>query len=129
MREHLAWVNVERLVVAWLRQRTGLTVYTETGTDADQQLPYLRVERVGGVGQGLDKQIEIEVEARAADRAGMWAAAGTVETAMHALAANGHPGGYVDDVTEIFAFASDPHPDRATRRAVATYTLVLRPAR
>lgn len=129
MRELLTWINAERFVVAWLRERTGLTVYTETDPDADQRIPYLRVERVGGSRVDIDRRVEIEIEVHAADRAGMWADVAQVEAAMHALAANGRATGYVDDVEETFSFASDPLPNRATRRAVATFTLVVRPAR
>lgn len=120
----LAWANLERAVVAWLTAR-GLSVYTETGPDDTLPAERVLVERTGGAGRGIVKDVDVEVSVTSATRAGMWALAAQVETAMAALAANGDP--YVDDVAESFAFAVDPTENTAARRATATYTLTVRP--
>ena len=123
------WANVERGTLAWLRARLERPGYTEVPADPPEE--YFTVERTGGGGRWLDKDVDVEVSVHAMSRPAMWAFAAAVESAMWALAANGDPQGdppfYVDDVGETFAFAVDPHPNAERRRATATYTLTVRP--
>lgn len=120
----LVWPNVEKATVAWLAGRTALPVYTETDP-APLPVEYLVVERVGGTGYGIEKDVDVEVTVTAATRSRMWVLAAAVETAMAALAANGDP--YIDDVREAFGFAVEPSESVAVRRATATFTLTVRP--
>ena len=117
-----SWPDVEKAVVAWLTT-LGVPVYTETGPTTPAE--YILVERVGGAGRRIDKDISIEVAVIAASRPAMWALASSVEMRMRELAAAGAP--YIDDVDEQFSFAFDPYPNVAARRATATYTLTVRP--
>lgn len=124
--QHLVWANLERLVLAWLQARADATGYTEVPTDA--ALPRFTIEQSGGRGSGwIDKAVDVEVKAIAETRAQMWALAGRLDSAMRDLASNGNGEGYVDDVEETFAFTPDPHPNSDLRRAIATYTLTVRP--
>lgn len=129
MREVLAWPNVERELRFWLVAHldVGRAVYSETTTKVPPR--YVTVERAGGRGDGpLDKLVAVEIGVHTdGTRDDMWDMARDVESAMAALAANGTPGMYVDEVDETFAFANDPPPDPSRRRAIATYTLTVRP--
>jgi len=134
-----SWPDVERLVARWLTQRVGLSVWGvtneldvyrsgEIGTGEQDKVPFLSVERVGGTGRDVDRDVDVELGVWTSDRASLWPLVQRVEVAMRALAANG-PGEYVDDVTETFTFAYDPYPNQSVRRAIATYTLTVRPLR
>ena len=134
-----SWPDVERLVARWLTQRVGLSVWGvtneldvyrsgEIGTGEQDKVPFLSVERVGGIGRDVDRDVDVEVGVWTADRASLWPLVQRVEVAMRALAANGS-GEYVDDVAETFTFARDPYPNQSVRRAIATYTLTVRPLR
>ncbi|MFJ2518653.1 hypothetical protein ACIOWF_06745 [Cellulosimicrobium cellulans] len=129
MPEVLQWPNVEREVRFWLVAHLDVGaagVLTETSTTVPDR--YVTLERVGGRSDGpLDKLVTVEVAVHAATRGDMWDLARDVEFAMAALATNGTPGMYVDEVEETFSFASDPPPDQSRRRAIATYTLTVRP--
>lgn len=120
------WPNVEKAAANYLAARTGLPVYAETDP-VEMPGEYLMVERVGGSGSGIDKNVDLEVTVVAASRSRMWALTAIVETAMYALAAAGTP--YVDDVAEVFAFAAQPTPSGAVaaRKSSAVYTLTVRP--
>lgn len=133
MAEPLRWPNVERATIAWLRAwLPDMWVVSELPAN-DPPRECVTVERVGGGSGGISKDVDVEIAVHAADRARMWDLVGAVEGAMHALAANGDPRGdppfYVDDVDETFAFRNDPHPNQTVRRALATYTLTVRPIR
>lgn len=122
------WPNVERLVVAWLKARTGRPVYTETDSGLDGHLPAYQVTRAGG-GQGaeIDRQVQVEVVTIGGTRDQMWGAVALAESAMYALSANGTEAWYVDEVTETFGPAVVPSGNAGQRRATATYALTLRP--
>jgi hypothetical protein len=98
-------------------------VYTETGPTTPTE--YLTVERVGGTGTRIDRDVDVEISVIAGTRTAMWDLVAQVEARIRALAATGDP--YVDDVAETFAFAFDPYPNQSARRATATYTLTVRP--
>ncbi len=125
------WPNVERAAVAWLRSRVdGAPVFTEL----PQNHPpgeFVTVERTGGASRWIQKDVDVEVAVHAGSRARMWELAGLVESAMWALDASGDPHGdppfYIDEVDNRFVFGSDPHPNVALRRAMATFTLTVRP--
>jgi len=123
-----SWPDIERAVVAWFAP-LGRPVYTETGPTVPTE--YLTVERVGGVGTSIDRDVDVEISVIAVTRTAMWDLVADVEARVRALAANGDPLGvppfYVDDIAERFAFAFDPYPNTAARRATATYTLTVRP--
>lgn len=121
----LKWANVEKAVKAYLGGLINVAVWTETGSDPGGE--YITVERVGGNTEWISKHIDVEVTVTAATRARMWELAGDVESAMWSLAAHGGGGVYFDDVTEAFGFAFDPPDNQDVRRAIATYTLTVRP--
>lgn len=128
----LRWANVERLVVGWLKERTDATVYTETGEDlaaVAAATGAIVVQRAGGSGDLIDRDVDIELNAIAGSRPAMWDLAGDVETAMADLATDATEEGYVDDVALSFGWADDPHDNPAVRRATATYRLTVRPRR
>lgn len=117
------WPDIERAVVAWLGT-LGRPVYTETGPTTPAE--YLTVERVGGTGTRIDRDVDVEISVIAATRPALWDLVADVEARIRALAATGD-GMYVDDVVEAFAFSIDPYPNTSVRRATATYTLTVRP--
>lgn len=122
----LAWGNIERAVVDYLTA-AGIPTYTEPSG----KLPsaYATVERVGGTGQWIDKTVDIEIAAIADLRGDMWSLASDIESLMYELNASVAGGIYVDEVADIFGFASDPPPDQNRRRATATFSLTVRPIR
>lgn len=126
----LRWPNVERAVIGYLRLAANVLVYSETPPSS---LPsrYLVVTRVGGRGGVLtDRTVDVEVLACThGSRSDLWDLVADVESAMYALAAHAADGVYVDDVAETFGFADDPIDDQDVRRAVATFTLTVRPNR
>jgi hypothetical protein len=125
--------DTERLLATWLAHHVGLDVYAtgEIPPDEHTLAPFLSVARLGGTGTlgavGIDKDIDHEVIAWTPDRATLWPLVRRVEAAMAELAANGLDE-YVDDVTESFAFGLDDYPNKDLRRALATYTLTVRPS-
>lgn len=123
------WPNVERLVVAWLRERITAKVYTETSDSLTG--PALVVERAGGSDEPLiGKRIMVEVASVGGGtkpRAQMWELVGKVESAMAELEANGTADWYVDEVEETFSAAPEPTGNAEVRRARATYALSIRP--
>lgn len=125
----LRWGNVERAVVAYLKPLVGVEVLTETASSpgATTGGEYLTVNRVGGTTEWISKDVDIEVTVNAPARGRMWDLAADVESAMWALAAHAAGDLYVDDVAEAFGFADDPPPAQGIRRAIATYTLTVRP--
>lgn len=126
----LEWANVERLVLQHLRARTGAEVYTETGTDLAAVAAArgaILVERSGGRGRGIEKDVDVMVAVHAGTRSAMWQLARDVESAMADLEADATAEGYVDGVEEAFGFAAEPYSNPAVRRASATYTLTVRP--
>ncbi|MCR1983518.1 hypothetical protein NSA53_14880 [Cellulosimicrobium cellulans] len=135
-----SWPDAEKLGVRWLETHVPTTdvagqtreVSTwragEIGPNEEQLVPFLSVERVGGIGRDIDRDVDLEIGAWAPDRASLWPLVQRIEVAMRALAANGSEQ-YVDDVAETFAFALDPYPNQSVRRAIATYTLTVRPLR
>lgn len=131
------WPNAERQVIAWLTQHTGHTVYSKLPNNFGENLPVVQVTRSGGTPGadtitgaatiGNDRTIDVEVIVFERTRGALWAAVQKVETAMGGLAANGSPEWYVDDVTEIFAFAVDNYENETKERAAATYGVTVRP--
>ncbi len=127
----LEWPNVEQLVVAWLKARTNLYVCTERPDDlaalADSR-GVVQVSRAGGAGAALEKRVDVELEAFAADRAHLWDdVVSVLERAMFDLAGDGGDHGYVDDVENLFAFAGEPHPNPSVRYATGTFSITVRP--
>ena len=135
-----SWPDVELLGVRWLEAHVSTTTIDgqdrevstwragEIGPNEEKLVPFLSVERVGGTGTDIDRDVDLEIGAWAPDRTSLWPLVQRVEVAMRALAANGSTQ-YVDDVAEAFAFALDPYPNQSVRRAIATYTLTVRPLR
>lgn len=124
-----AWQDPEQATIAWLSTTLDTPrVWAGGEPTAGTALPYITVERVGGAGTRIDRDVDIEVTVYAATRAAMWAMATDVEEAMRALAASGPDGSrYVDDVAEAFGFRFDPFPNQSVRRATSTWTLTVRP--
>lgn len=126
----LEWANVERIVLQHLKASTTAEVYTETSTDLDQVAQAtgaILVERAGGRGRGIEKDVDVMVAVHAATRADLWDLAAEVETAMAGLEAEATADGYVDTVEEAFSFDVEPYSNSRVRRASATYTLTVRP--
>lgn len=124
----IEWANVERLVRAWLLPRVAPVddVLTETRTDVSGTLVVL--ERTGGSGRWIERDVDVELTAVAAARGALWSLVARCERAMFNLAGNGNEHGFVDDVVETFGFAAIPPPPNGdVRRATATYSLTLRP--
>lgn len=119
-------MNVERAVYQHVRDRLS-PVIVYTTTPATVPAAYVTVERVGGVGAAIDREIDIEVSVTAGTRGAMWDLATAVEKVFKALATDTAAGVYIDDVAERFGFAADPPhaPDRYRSRA--TYTVTIRP--
>jgi len=127
--ERTSWQDPERLVISWLKAGTGLAAVWGGGRVPTGTKPqYVTVERVGGSGTDIDREVDIETTVYADDTADMWELAAAVEDGMRALAANGPDGGrYVDEVAETFSFRFDPFQNQSVRRATATWTLTVRP--
>jgi hypothetical protein len=127
MNVHGQWPNVEKLLVAWLKLKTGLVVYTETPSNLDSVVPCLQVDRFpGGANREFEKTFTVDVTVWAANRALVWAAVQTVEPAMLQLNSNGS-GGFIDEVAELNSFGNVDYSDLNVRRAVGTYSLTARP--
>lgn len=131
------WPNAERHVIRWLNTHTELTVYSLLPNNFGDHLPAAQVTRMGGTPGsdtetgarkvGNDRTIDIEITVHTRTRGELWSAAQQVETAMGGLAANGDAEWYVDDVSEVFAFAVDNYENETKQRATATYGLMVRP--
>lgn len=131
------WPNAERHVIAWLNRYTGHTIYSTLPNTFGDHLPAVQVTRTGGTPGvdnitaaptvGNDRTIDIELVVFTRTRGELWPAVQKVETAMGGLAANGDGQWYVDDVTEVFAFAVDNYENETKQRAAATYGLTVRP--
>ena len=120
------WGNVEKAVVAYLAEGTGLPVYTETAGTMPAR--YLRIERIGGGAEWIDRDVDIEIRAVTAARGDLWDLVDEVDGLMTDLAANdATPGFYIDEVSVAFGFAWDPPDDASNCAAIGTYTLTVRP--
>lgn len=115
------WPNAERVLVAYLKQETGVTVYTETPTNFETKVPAIVVERVaGGFGQDYEKTFVVDVTAFAKDRGGVWELVQKLEVAMARCF-------LFDEIREQSAFGNVSYSNTALRRAVGTYALYARP--
>lgn len=122
------WPNVERMMVAWIADYTHRPVFTETDASLGDNLPAYKVERTGGGDlPEVDKTFLVEVNTVGVNRPMVWEAVGVVMEAMEALAANGTPEWYVDDVTEVFGHSIEPYDNTGKRMATSTYELTIRP--
>lgn len=123
----LRWANVEKAVRAHLAGL--LTVPVQTETTAKTTGDYVLIQRTGGGGAWIDKDVDIETTVYSTERGTMWDLAATVESAMWGLAAHNADGVYIDDVQVAFGFAVDPPTNQNARAATATFTLTVRPVR
>jgi hypothetical protein len=122
-----SWPNVEKLLVAWLKSKCGVAVYTETPSNLGAVVPCLQVDRLpGGPGQAFSKTFTVDVTAWGANRPAVWALVQSAEVAMVQLIANG-AGGFIDDVSETNSFGNVDYSDLNVRRAIGTYELTARP--
>jgi len=125
-----SWPNVEKLLVAWLKDKCGVTVYTELPSTLDSVVPCLQVDRFpGGHGEVYDKAFNVDVTAWGATRADVWPLVQKVEVAMMQLNSNGNDTGFIDEVVELNSFGDVSYADLNVRRAVGTYQLTARPAK
>lgn len=121
----LRWANIEKAVRKYLTGLLSVVVWAETGNDPGAE--YVNVERIGGTSEWINRSVDVQVSVVAASRGRMWFLAADVESAMWSLAAHAGGGVYFDDVAEAFGFAFDPPDSQGVRRAIATYTLTVRP--
>lgn len=130
MTEKLRWPNVEKAVVTYLAQELTAPVFTRTASDtAEKHDKFAVLERSGGSGLWIFKDVDISIAVTARTREAMWDLAADVETAFDALAAGYAGDVYVDDVEEAFGFAFDPAENSDLRRASAIFSLTVRPTR
>lgn len=112
---------------AWLAAATSGLVYTETDTGLEENVPASKIEVVGGSGASLDRTVLVEVDSFETTRALAWELGRRNDAAMLALATNGTPDWYVDQVRCTFHPSIEPYPNRDLRRTSAMYELTLRP--
>ena len=121
MKVYGVWPNVERLLLAYLKQETGVTAYTETPSNLDTVAPALVVERIpGGFGQDYEKTFVVDVTVFAKTRGAVWDLVQKVEPAMVRCV-------LFDEVRETSSFGNVSYSNTALRRAVSTYSLDARP--
>ncbi|PCN48022.1 hypothetical protein Csp2054_09110 [Curtobacterium sp. 'Ferrero'] len=115
------WPNVERLLLTYLKQETGVTVYTETPSNLETRVPAVVVERIpGGFGEDYEKTFVVDVTAFAATRGAVWDLVQKLEVAMVRCP-------LFDEVREPDSFGMVAYSNPALRRAVGTYELDARP--
>lgn len=115
------WPNVERVLLAYLKQETGVTAYTETPSNFETKVPAVVVERIaGGFGQDYEKTFVVDITAFAATRPAVWDLVQKLEVAMVRCV-------LFDEVREQSAFGNVSYSNTALRRAVGTYALDARP--
>ena len=115
------WPNVERVLLAYLKQATGVTTYTETPSDLASRVPCIVVERIaGGYGRDFEKTFTVDLSVFAASRGAVWDVVQQVEVAM--VRCN-----LFDQVRESSSFGNVSYSNTALRRAVGTYELDARP--
>lgn len=115
------WPNVERLLIAFLKQECGVVTYTETPSNLETVVPCVVVERVaGGYGRDFEKTFVVDVTVFAKTRGDVWSLVQQVETAM--VRCN-----LFDTVVEQSSFGNVSYSNTALRRAVGTYELTARP--
>jgi hypothetical protein len=120
------FADIEALAVAYLRSALDVRVSTELPAKLEASLPMLRVTRGPGSDDKLNDRPLLDVEAFAADRAGMWSLADRARVALHDLAGRKALGRLVDTVETVTTPTFVDYENPAVRRAVATYRLVLR---
>lgn len=77
---------------------------------------------------GLNREVDIELTAVASSLDALRSLTSDLTSAMWALAGSGTAAGYVDEVREEFGFGDEPSPNRGVRRAIATFSVVVRPS-
>jgi hypothetical protein len=115
------WPNVEKVLLAYLKQETGAATYTETPSDLAAVAPCIVVERIpGGFGRDYEKTFHVDLTVFAKNRGAVWDLVQKVEVAM--VRCN-----LFDEVREPDSFGNVPYSNTALRRAVGTYELDARP--
>jgi len=123
------WSLVEALVISWLN--TTLTdppiITTETGEELGSTVfTLIRVNQIpGGFSDGLNQEVDVDVQCFGPNRAAMWTLAQHVHTAMCLLPSRTTPYGVVDDLDPTPPGES-PYGNPLLRRTVATYRLTTR---
>ncbi|MFE7399617.1 hypothetical protein [Streptomyces sp. NPDC057557] len=119
--------DVESVLAPWLEQRFGVFAAAETPADLEQQLPVIRVERIGGSDErfSLHPRVAVDVFAATADEARRLA--GQVRDALVFL--RGPVGSAViRDVRCDAGPSRQPWANEAVHRRGATYSVSLRAA-
>jgi hypothetical protein len=115
------WPNVERVLLAYIKQETGAATFTETPTNLETVAPVIVVERVaGGFGQDYEKRFVVDLTVFAKTRGAVWDLVQKVEVAM--VRSN-----LFDEVREQSSFGNVSYANTALRRAVGTYEVTARP--
>lgn len=119
------WPDAQRIAQVWLTDHVlGVDVWREA--DDGAPAPRVIVEHTGGTSDGLSREVDIEITAVATTVDELRSLTARVNAAMWALAADGNAHGYVDEVRETFGFTDD-QKNSTERRAIATFTVVVRP--
>lgn len=123
------FADVELVVGAWLRDQVGVRVVADTPADLEEKLPLIRIERALGWDRRWEDRARIDMDCFGGTRAEMWLVAEQARDSMLRLAGRKVLGQLVDSVhTETAPSYLEWGNDRV-KRAVASYRLLLRPAR
>ncbi|HET9381324.1 MAG TPA: hypothetical protein VFP69_10895 [Streptomyces sp.] len=121
------WPDLEVAVIKGIRSLLeGVRVTDEVPAKVETLVPVVVVRVAGGADTRISDTVTIDVEAFAADRAGMWQLAERARQAVHALAATMAGGVVIDTVDTDQRPVPVSYANPAVRRAVATYTLTTR---
>jgi len=115
------WPNVEKVLLAYLKQETGTVAYTETPSNLETVAPVIVVERIpGGYGRDYEKTFTVDLTVFAKTRGAVWDLVQKVEVAM--VRCN-----LFDDIRESDSFGNVAYSNPALSRAVGTYEVDARP--
>lgn len=127
MSQPVRYIDVERVLVAWLTDRLSVRVVTDLPADLERQVPILQLARFGGDDfyPGLDAA-EVDVDAYGPDRA---TATQLAEDARSALRFE-LPGTQIENavfarVNTLQAPVFKPYDNSALRRFGASYQIYI----
>ena len=123
----VTYPDIEAMLVAWLSDRLGVLVSTDTDDELEAELPVVTVIRIGGTDNYNIDRPSVVVDCYGHTRAEAQDLANEIRAALRWELPNAVvPGGVVSRVNTISAPASRPYANNKAHRFNATYQLIVR---
>lgn len=120
-------VDIETLLIAQLSTLDGVNgVETKVPADVSAYLPFIRVQRIGGIDDWDNDTATVDIDTFASDELAAYNLADTVWRALYALYGQVVSGRRIDSVNTVAAPMWVDWQDANIQRYVATYDIYTR---